>query len=39
MGYYDGVAQIRRLAIPESERGLILGGNVAPLFQSKRAGA
>jgi aminocarboxymuconate-semialdehyde decarboxylase len=38
MGYYDGVRQIRRLAIPESERELILGGNVASLFQGKRAG-
>ena len=39
MGYYDGVRQIRTLTIPESERGLILGGNVASLFESKRAGA
>lgn len=38
MGYYDGVGQIRRLTIPDSERGLILGGNVAPLFKGKRAG-
>lgn len=39
MGYYDGVHQIRRLTIPESERGLILGGNMSSLFERKRAGA
>jgi|RhiMethySRZTD1v2_1073278.scaffolds.fasta_scaffold224747_2 aminocarboxymuconate-semialdehyde decarboxylase len=38
MGYYDGVGQIRRLAIPQSERDLILGGNAAPLFNSAHIG-
>jgi len=32
MGYYDGVGQVRRLAIPQPERDLILGGNAAPLL-------
>jgi aminocarboxymuconate-semialdehyde decarboxylase len=39
MGYYDGVGQVGRLPIPQPERDLILGGNVAPLFQSEQAGA
>ena len=37
MGYYDGVGQVGRLAIPQSERDLILGGNAAPLLDSRRA--